>query len=108
MQTRHADLQKEYAVYAYTHVTAAKASDMFMPHEAGMATAGQSYERSAAERPADQENTAGADGGSAVADAQRAAVRGGAGEPVLWPAPGRLDEQDGNVAEGHIYILYIY
>jgi hypothetical protein len=50
MQTRHAELQTEYAVYAYTHVTAAKASDMFVSHEAGMVTVGQPYEQFVAER----------------------------------------------------------
>lgn len=50
MQTRHAELQNKYAVHAYTHVTAAKASDMFVPHEAGMVTVGQPYEQFVAER----------------------------------------------------------
>lgn len=50
MQTRHAELQNKYAVHAYTHVKAAKASDMFASHEAGMLTVGQHYEQSVAER----------------------------------------------------------
>ena len=50
MQTRHAEQQNKYAVHAYTHVTAAKASDMFASHKAGMPTAGQHYEQSVAER----------------------------------------------------------
>lgn len=50
MQTRHAEPQNKYAVHAYTHVTAAKASDMFASHEAGMVSVGQPYEQSVAER----------------------------------------------------------
>ena len=50
MQTRHAELQNKYAVHAYTHVTAAKASDMFASHEAGMPAVGQPYEQFVAER----------------------------------------------------------